>query len=100
MPIRSRLVGKSVLSHDVTAAVNPRCNGEIRVGEINRSEVPILISQKAVGVKVDSTHVPADNLTGRIDIEGSGEGRVGEINRGESCFVTAFSGLSSLKTDA
>src|SRR5712692_6034733 len=84
MPSRQRVAGKSVHPHDVTAGINPCCSGEDSAGEINRSELAILTSQKAV--VVTSAHVSSDNLAGRIDAEGSGEGSAREVNRGEGLF--------------
>src|SRR6266849_4642395 len=77
-------VGSRVASHDLPARVDLPRIGSDSVGEINRRELAILASQKAVGVT--SAHVRSDNLVGRIDAEGSGEGSAREVNRGEGLF--------------
>src|SRR5262249_27337430 len=99
MPCARRVGRKSVKSHDVAAAVYPGCTGEDSAGEIYRSELALLVSQKAVVIP-GSTNIDSDNLAGSVDIEGSGGGSVGKIKRGKCCFVTVFTGRSRLNTDA
>src|SRR5215831_19669435 len=100
MPCARRVGRKSVKSHDVAAGVYPGCTGEDSAWEINRSELALLVSQKAVVIPVGGTNIHSDNLTDSVDIQGTCGGSAGGIKRGEACFLIVSCGRSTLNTDA